>query len=132
MTALESNYLIYVEDDPDDIEIFKEYFGHIDHLSIFVLNNGQQLLDFLGKLKCDHYPCIFVLDINTPILGGWDTVRELKTIQDFRDIPIVMFSTSSFLQEKNSQIFGIDVVTKPTNAKEAYGIAEKLLSYCKS
>jgi CheY-like chemotaxis protein len=133
MAVPTGKYIVYVEDDPDDIAFFKDYFGHLDHLTVTIFNNGKELINFLDTLTADQYPCIIVLDINMPIMGGWETVKELQKEDRYTSIPVVLFSTSSLEREKESSSkYGVDVVTKPFSIQEADGIAEKLLSYCGS
>lgn len=130
MTPPKDKYIIYLEDDADDVEIFKEYFGHLDHLGIVIFSNGLDLLEYLSMMPTKGYPCIIVLDINVPKMSGWDTVAALRTNENWKHIPVVMFSTSNAMQERKRELYSVDVVTKPINSKEAKGIAEKLLGYC--
>jgi CheY-like chemotaxis protein len=123
-------YLIYVDDDLDDIEIFKEYFGHLDDIAVVTFSSGTDLLEYLSIMPREHYPCIIVLDINIPKMNGWEIAAALKANESWQDIPLVMFSTSTAMYEKDKLKYHVDVVTKPSSAKEAEGIAEKLLSYC--
>lgn len=131
MDGQKTKYLVYVEDDLDDVEIFYEYFSHLDHLQIKVFPHGKALLEFLDTVNENEFPCMAVLDINTPIMSGWQTAHEMKTHPKFKSIPIVMFSTSNREMELlRSGNTSVDVVTKPTNSVQAEKIAEKLLSYC--
>jgi CheY-like chemotaxis protein len=127
---LEPLYLIYVDDDPDDIEIFKGYFSHLDHLGIATFSNGNDLIEYLSVIAPADYPCIIVLDINMPKMGGWEIVTVLKRNENWQHIPLIMFSTSTNMQETKKAMYGVDVVTKPVSLHEAKGVAEKLLRYC--
>jgi CheY-like chemotaxis protein len=122
-------YLIYVDDDLDDIELFKEYFGHLD-LGIVNFSKGMDLLEYLSMMPAEDYPCIIVLDINMPRMDGWQIVAELKANENWQHLPLVMFSTASPTQELKKEMYNVHVVTKPSSFKESEGIAEKLLSYC--
>jgi CheY-like chemotaxis protein len=130
MTPPETKYLIYVEDDPDDIEIFKEYFGDLDHIGIITFGNGIDLLEYISMITPQNYPCLIVLDINVPKMDGWETVAAIKGNEHFGNIPLMMFSTSTLVNERKRELYAVDVVTKPINEREAKDIAEKLLSYC--
>ena len=65
---------------------------------IHIAENGQQALDFLQESVDGNYPRpdLIFLDINMPILNGWEFLekyKELDTIQQ-GEIIIVMLTTS--------------------------------------
>jgi CheY-like chemotaxis protein len=130
MNAPERKCLIYVDDDPDDVELFKEYFENFDTITVITFPNGKVLLEFLDTLADDQWPSLLVLDVNTPVMTGWQTLHELKTSPKYRLIPAVMFSTSRYEAEFSKYVhYGIETLTKPVNSMEAEKIVQQLLKY---
>jgi CheY-like chemotaxis protein len=84
--------VLYVDDDPEDIEIFvqavKEAGGSIKCL---VAQNGQQAMDILNA---DLVPDFIFLDINMPVINGRVILSEIRKDSKFNDIPVIMYSTT--------------------------------------
>lgn len=63
--------------------------------------NGQEALEQLEKIRCTYErdPLFIVLDLNMPIMDGWETIRLLKeeyeTAGDVQGIPIIVLSSTS-------------------------------------
>ena len=53
--------------------------------------SGFKLFDVLSTTR----PDIIFLDINMPIMDGWECLKKLKSDSSYHDIPVIMYSTSS-------------------------------------
>lgn len=126
--------LLLVDDDPDDIMLLQEAIHFINKDFTFVeADNGLKALDYLKKEKeHDRLPCLIILDINMPVLDGREVLAVLKNDLALKNIPVVVFSTSSNAADlaycKN---FGVDLISKPFDMQELSKRAEELLTYCK-
>ena len=94
--------------------------------------NGEQIL---AILESDHYekrPCLIVLDLNMPRLNGTETLRRLKTDQRFKNIPVVIYSTSiNPLEKEECMTLGAhSYVTKPVSFKESIEVAKTFVRLC--
>lgn len=105
-----------------------ELFGNIHAVS-----SGQEALDHLlasnnNPTEEMPYPDIIFLDINMPIMNGWDFLDELSTLTPkLKRIPkIYMLSTSSYHKDiLRSEEYGVvsGFITKPLDdelLKEIY------------
>jgi CheY-like chemotaxis protein len=91
--------ILYIDDDQEDIEIFKSTLAAIDSSIIcLTAHNGQEGLDILSDGVV--LPDLVFLDINMPILNGRDCLVAIRKDQRFKDIPIIMYSTSTAIQDK--------------------------------
>lgn len=84
--------ILLVDDDPDDIEIFKEVVRKDIDSSINVISssNGVECLTMLENIT----PDLIFLDINMPIMGGKECLEKLQSHEDYKDIPVVIYSTT--------------------------------------
>jgi CheY-like chemotaxis protein len=83
-----------VDDDVDDIQLFVEAVNEIDsNMGCFTANNGEDALAKLEKLET--LPDIIFLDLNMPKLNGKQCLAQLKSNPRLKDIPVVIYSTSS-------------------------------------
>ena len=62
-------------------------------------------------------PDIIFLDINMPIINGWQCLSVLKEQEIYKSIPVIMYSTSSHSEhvEKARQLGALCFFTKPPN-----------------
>ncbi len=124
----DKNYIIYVDDDFDDKELMKELFTPISEYNLVILDDGLDLLQYLQK-RAD-VPALIILDINMPVVDGKKSIRTLKESKRYKDIPVVMYSTTTNAQEIEwYKLLGVDVITKPTSYADFQAITEKFISY---
>ena len=130
---LPSKFILIGEDDADDQEMLKEVFASIDvSFILFFVNNGNEILSALDKMKDDQMPCLIVLDYNMPGLNGADILRELSTNERYKNIPKVVWSTSTSDKFKSicMELGALDYVIKPNNVIDLEKIARYMLSLC--
>ena len=89
--------ILYVDDDPEDIEIFVEAVKEADpSMKCLVAQNGRHAMDILNA---DLVPDFVFLDINMPVINGRVLLAEIRKEKKFRDIPVIMYSTAMSSQE---------------------------------
>ena len=81
------------DDDEDDRLLFKEALSNIPLKSNIVeFENGVDLMSEL--LKCINLPDVIFLDLNMPLMNGYDCLNDIRSESKFSNIPIVIYSTS--------------------------------------
>jgi CheY-like chemotaxis protein len=91
--------ILLIEDDPDDIELMQEALKDNDiSFNLQTVSQGDQVLSYLEL--CKKFPEIIILDLNLPKLHGREVLMRLKESVRFKDIPVVILTTSSSLKEK--------------------------------
>ena len=87
--------IILADDDSDDRSLFSEAVTAADPSVIYWgAENGRVALNYLTDQN-NKRPTIIFLDINMPVLDGWETLAEIKANKNLLDIPVVMYSTTS-------------------------------------
>src|SRR4051812_29905511 len=91
--------ILLVDDDEEDILIFKEVVRNdIDsNINIITSTNGVECLKALENIS----PDVIFLDINMPVMGGKECLEKIKNDPQLKDIPVVIYSTSTNLNEIN-------------------------------
>ena len=125
--------ILWADDDVDDLLLRKEILlKNNQDFDITEVRNGKEALDFLETSSEEgSLPCLIILDINMPILDGKETLSILKKNEHYKDIPVVVFTTSSSELDK---IFctkhQVEMITKPPHYRSLENAVMKLLSYC--
>lgn len=116
---------LLIDDDVDDQEIFALAMDKISFPFVCqVANNGFEALQKLGKENV--LPDYIFLDLNMPRMNGKECLRELKKNARFRNIPVVIYSTSSSQSDINDtkklgaaafiiKPFSLDALTEKLN-----------------
>ncbi len=87
------NYILLCDDDEDDRFFFKDVINELnDKILVKSVNNYDQLHN---ELNTHHLPDILFLDLNMPGKTGLDCIEMIKTQQQHKKFPIVIYSTSA-------------------------------------
>ena|SRR5579875_1306974 len=125
--------ILWADDDLDDLLLVREILHETEHnFEIVEVHNGQQALDYLNKAsKKNDFPCLIILDMNMPVLNGKDTLVILKNEAAYKDIPVVIFTTSnSEMDRLFCKKYGVEMITKPPEYTTLATSIRKLLSFC--
>lgn len=91
---MEEKIILLADDDIDDTEMFCEALEfNNEKIKCHCAVNGSEALSILGGL--DEKPKLIFLDLNMPVMNGWDCLKVLKSDPEFQHIPVIMISTSS-------------------------------------
>lgn len=96
--------ILLVDDDEDCRLMIREAMkeGNIDN-EVYEVQSGEEALDFLyrrGRYADAPRPGLIYLDIDMPGISGLDVLKELRSNEEFRTIPIVMMTNLDDDREK--------------------------------
>ena len=104
-------------------------------IAVVAAHNGIETLDFLANLQPgEYYPSIIILDINMPVVGGYQALKLLKLNPKYAHIPVAIFSTSSDVAEiTRAKRFGAyDYIIKPMYYRDFLDVCGRLNAFCSS
>jgi CheY-like chemotaxis protein len=85
---------LIADDDEDDIELFEKALQAIDPFIEFdFAGDGKALIEKLQTGKVE--PHVIFIDVNMPVMNGWECLHLLKRHEVLADIPVIIYSTSS-------------------------------------
>ncbi len=90
--------ILLVEDNPGDIRLTQEALKESQmDIHLDVVSDGEQALDFLfkrNKYADAVLPHIVLLDLNLPKRNGIEVLKEVKSSDTLKRIPIIVLTTS--------------------------------------
>lgn len=90
--------ILLVDDSPDDIRLIWEAFREAKVTSrLYFAADGIEAFELLrrqGKYSSVPRPDLILLDLYLPKQDGRDVLSELKLDPDFKDIPVIVLTTS--------------------------------------
>jgi CheY-like chemotaxis protein len=110
-------FILIADDDQEDRFLLQTAFEEIGRSDdIFLVENGLQVFNYLNdSAKQDQFPSLIVLDLNMPVLNGIETLTKLKSDTRYKNIPVIMYTTSihELEKEKCLEIGAADFIKKP-------------------
>lgn len=83
--------LLYIDDDPEDLDLFCEAVNAIDPAILcYTADGGRKGLRLLDGMS--EPPSLIFLDLQMHEMSGLDTLREIKKNPRYSNIDIVVFS----------------------------------------
>lgn len=106
--------ILFIDDDNEDYELFCEASQNIDPgIECVFRHNGVSAVRFLNETT--RLPdCIF-LDVNMPIMGGVECLKEIRANESLKDIPVIIFSAASNPATNYTKLGANEVLVKPSN-----------------
>lgn len=125
--AIKKTYII----DDDSIFVFvlkKLLEKHQDFGTVVDFKDGHQALELL-LAKDSELPCVILLDLNMPLLDGWQFLERLEKTQLNSQLNVFVMSSSIDVTdiEKSKQYSVVkDFISKPINHEKLDRIIESL------
>lgn len=123
--------ILIVEDDPLISRMYQTVF-QFEGFEVNMARNGEQGLEVLKK----HKPTLILLDIMMPTMSGIDVLKELKSDPKYRNIPVVVLTNLSGMEdaEKAIELGAVKFIVKSDNKPKQIvaQIKEILAGYTRS
>ncbi|MEO6723561.1 MAG: response regulator [Ferruginibacter sp.] len=94
-------HLVIAEDDIDDIFMFKYAFDDIcsDLFQLHIATDGVELMKILRN---NPVPIAIFLDLNMPRRSGQQCLKEIRSNDKFKDVPVIVLSGTDTESEINN------------------------------
>lgn len=136
-TAKDAIVILMADDDDDDFMLTEKALKESKLLNTLIrVKDGEELLDYL--LKRNDYaeaqtvrPGVILLDLNMPRKDGREALREIKSNDELRDIPVVVFTTSKAEEDiyRSYQLGVNSFITKPVTFENLIAVMKALGKY---
>lgn len=112
--------VVLVDDDEDDRMFFADALQEIDiDTELKEFHNGQELLSYLSNGN-GNLPHLIFLDLNMPVMDGFECLKEIRKKQEFKDLVVAIYSTSSSERDiEETFVNGANIyINKPNKFEE--------------
>ncbi|MBN2271346.1 MAG: response regulator [Sedimentisphaerales bacterium] len=87
--------VLLIEDDRVDAMTVRRALRELGATNqVIQTTNGEQALEYLRN-QDNQLPCLILMDLNTPRMTGMEFLRIIAADESFRNIPVVVMSTSN-------------------------------------
>src|SRR6516225_4681138 len=106
--------ILVVEDQPDNRRILRDLLTSAGY-EIIEAENGQEALEVVARER----PNLILMDIQLPLLDGYEVTRRIKADPALRSIPIIAITSYALSgDESKARAAGCDAyVAKPYNSR---------------
>ena len=110
--------ILYAEDNEDNVYLLTRRLGR-KGFEVVVATNGQEAL----TLARAELPDLILMDLNLPVLDGWEATRQLKSSPELRAIPVIALTSHAMSGDREKALAAgcDDYDTKPIDLTRLLG-----------
>jgi CheY-like chemotaxis protein len=118
--------VLYVEDNDDNVYMLKMRLELLGDFEVLTAEDGEKGC----AMAVSECPDIILMDLEMPVVDGWEATRRLKGNPQTRDIPIVALSAHALAGERdNALAAGCDEFdTKPIEFDRLVATLRRILA----
>ena len=118
--------VLYVEDNEDDIYMLKMRLELTGEFEVLVAEDGEKGC----AMAAADLPDLIMMDLEMPVVDGWEATRRLKDNPATRHIPIIGLSAHALAAEREKAIAAgcEEFDTKPVEFERLMGKVRRLLA----
>lgn len=127
--------ILLVEDNPGDIRLTTEALKEQKmYNSLNVVTDGVEAMAYLrreGKYSAAKRPDLILLDLNLPKKDGREVLKEIKSDDKLRTIPVVVLTVSKSEEDilKSYNLHANCYITKPVDLEQFLKVAKSVQEF---
>jgi CheY-like chemotaxis protein len=92
--------VLYIEDNDDDVYMLKMRLELLGTFEVLTARDGDKGYEMAAA----EQPDIILMDLEMPVVDGWEAARRLKRNPQTRDIPIIVLSAHALAGAREKAI----------------------------
>jgi len=122
---LKGKKILLVEDNEINQEVALEWL-HTVGMDTMVANNGKEALALLET----HSPHGVLMDIQMPVMDGFEATRQIRAQHRFKDLPVIAMTAHALKGDRERCIFSgmNDHIAKPIDPEVLFSTLDKWLT----
>jgi two-component system, cell cycle response regulator DivK len=118
--------VLYVEDNEDNVYMLKMRLELLGDFEVVAAEDGEKGC----AMALAEHPDVILMDLEMPVVDGWEATRRLKDDPQTRDIPIIALSAHALAGEREKALAaGCDEFdTKPIEFERLVATLRRVLA----
>lgn len=127
--------ILLIEDNPADVRLTVETLKEEKICNkLNVVSDGEEALDYLrkkGKFASAARPDLILLDLNLPKIDGRQVLKEIKSDEKLKTIPVVVLTMSKSEEDilKSYKLHANCYITKPVDLAQFSKVARTIQDF---
>jgi two-component system, cell cycle response regulator DivK len=119
--------ILYVEDNDDNVYMLKMRLELLGDFEVLAAEDGEKGCEVALRER----PDIILMDLEMPVIDGWEATRRLKGDPQTHDIPVIALSAHALAGEREKAMAaGCDEFdTKPVEFERLVATVRRLLAH---
>jgi CheY-like chemotaxis protein len=92
--------VLYIEDNDDNVYMLKMRLELLGDFEVLAAEDGQKGCE----MAATEQPDVILMDLEMPVVDGWEATRRLKGNPQTRDIPVIVLSAHALAGEREKAI----------------------------
>lgn len=113
--------VLFVDDDPDAQHIYGTILRHEGYAAVLA-GDGREAV----RLAVETLPDLIIMDIELPVMSGWQAIEHLRGLESTRAIPVLVMSVRS-RTDPPAAVLLEDYLEKPVSPAQLVGAVRRLL-----
>ena len=120
--------ILIIDDDEDDIGLLSEAFSQCGVDGVHYVFSAIKAFMYLEEVAQDCLPKLIVTDLYLPGMSGAEFLADLKKMEKYKHIHVVVLSTLKTEKEieKYEQMGAADYLVKPSTFEEYVQVAAEI------
>ena len=118
--------ILYVEDNEDNAYMLKMRLELTNEFEVLVAEDGEKGCEIAAAKR----PDLILMDLEMPVVDGWEATRRLKSKPETHDMPVIGLSAHALAGEREKAFAAgcEEFDTKPVEFDRLLGKIRKLVS----
>jgi CheY-like chemotaxis protein len=92
--------ILYIEDNDDNVYMLKMRLELLGDFEVLAAENGEKGCE----MAATEQPDLILMDLEMPVVDGWEATRRLKGSPTTHDIPIIALSAHALAGEREKAL----------------------------
>jgi CheY-like chemotaxis protein len=92
--------ILYIEDNDDNVYMLKMRLELLGDFEVLAAENGEKGCE----MAATELPDLILMDLEMPVVDGWEATRRLRGSPTTRDIPIIALSAHALAGEREKAL----------------------------
>jgi CheY-like chemotaxis protein len=118
--------ILYIEDNDDNVYMLKMRLELLGDFEVLAAENGEKGCEMAAA----EQPDLILMDLEMPVVDGWEATRRLRGSPTTRDIPIIALSAHALGGEREKALAAgcNEFDTKPIEFDRLVATVRRLLA----